>query len=196
MHTCSVNSGGGRVSFEGAPAPGAAPGAPPGTAALARAALAARLAQLAPQRPRAELVRFAAEFLNAGGDPGCAPDAGDAAFAARLEDLFTQGAGAPGLTGEERALLRCGGALALGAACLAVLAGEQLLGLAPGALALSAEVLKADLRGLEREAALAGPRGAAAGELRALLEGSPTLQGRPPSHITPPLFLYAPKILI
>jgi len=183
------------VACGGAPAPGAAPGAPPGTAALARAALAARLAQLAPQRPRAELVRFAAEFLNAGGDPGCAPDAGDAAFAARLEDLFTQGAGAPGLTGEERALLRCGGALALGAACLAVLAGEQLLGLAPGALALSAEVLKADLRGLEREAALAGPRGAAAGELRALLEGSPTLQGSGKSGLSDPALGGAPRVL-
>jgi len=140
-------------------------------------------------------VQFAAEFLNAGGDPGCAPDAGDAAFAARLEDLFTQGAGAPGLTGEERALLRCGGALALGAACLAVLAGEQLFGLAPGALVLSAEVLKADLRGLEREAALAGPRGAAAGELRALLEGSPTLQGSGKSGLSDPSLGGAPRIL-
>ena len=162
-----------------------------GTAALARAALAARLVQLAPQRPRAELVGFAAEFLNAGGDPGCAPDAGDAAFAARLEDFFTQGAGAPGLTGEERALLRCGGALGLGAACLAVLAGEQLFGLAPGVVALSAEVLKADLRGLEREATLAGPRGAAAGELRALLEGSATLQGGGKSGLADPALIGA-----
>ena len=127
-----------------------------------------------PVKCRLELARCLLDCAT-GAEPLALPacDA-DGPALGRLAQLCGERAG---LTGEERALLACGGAVATGAGCLAVAALDALLPAATVAAALSCEALQADLRSLERETDAAGGRGQVALELRGLLEGSKTLGG-------------------